>query len=155
MTMSREVYEELVLDHNRNPFHYMLAPEPLTHRGAGFNPSCGDELSVSLRIEDGVIREAGFEGVGCSISIAAASLMTRALEGLRVSEAEELFQGMTAYLHGNPVALRAGDRAMDQLAWIRPDAPDRIKCANLPWFILHAALHRDGRTVCTEPGGTP
>ncbi|MBF0339828.1 MAG: SUF system NifU family Fe-S cluster assembly protein [Magnetococcales bacterium] len=152
MKMDRELYEEVILDHNRNPFHYMQIPANTTHRACGFNPTCGDEFSVSLRIEDGVIQAAGFEGVGCSVSVASTSMMTEALEGLRVDEAEKLMRQMTAFLHGHPVAPEAEARPLGKLELVGGflDYPDRIKCANLAWFILHAALQHNTQTISTE-----
>ncbi|MBF0192023.1 MAG: SUF system NifU family Fe-S cluster assembly protein [Magnetococcales bacterium] len=152
MKADRELYEEVILDHNRNPFHYMQMPAQTTHRAHGFNPTCGDEFTLALQIEDGVIRHAGFDGVGCSISVAAASMMTETLEGLSVSEAEALFRQMTAFLHGDPAATNAEAKPLGKLELVGDflDYPDRIKCANLAWFILHAALKRDDTTICTE-----
>ncbi|MBF0272149.1 MAG: SUF system NifU family Fe-S cluster assembly protein [Magnetococcales bacterium] len=152
MKPDRDLYEEVILDHNRNPFHYMHTPPNTTHRAHGFNPTCGDEFTLSLQIEDGVIQHAGFDGAGCSVSVAAASMMTEVLEGLSVPEAETLFQQMTAFLHGDPVTPRAKDRPLGKLELVGGflDYPDRIKCANLAWFILHAALKQDSKTISTE-----
>ncbi|MBF0626607.1 MAG: SUF system NifU family Fe-S cluster assembly protein [Magnetococcales bacterium] len=150
--LDRELYEEVILDHNRNPFHYMALPANITHRGHGFNPTCGDEFTLSLQVEEGVIREAGFEGAGCSVSVAATSMMTEVLAGLRIDEAESLFRQMTAFLHQDPVDPQDGARPLGKLELVGGflDYPDRIKCANLPWFILHAALKREAGTICTE-----
>lgn len=152
MKMDRDLYEEVILDHNRNPFHYMQIPPNTTHQAYGFNPTCGDEFTLSLRIEDGMIQEAGFDGVGCSVSVAATSMMTEALAGLSVHEAEIMFHQMTAFLHGDPVTPHAKTKPLGKLELVGGflDYPDRIKCANLAWFILHAALKKDANTICTE-----
>lgn len=152
MNIDRDLYEETILDHNRNPFHYLHIPSNTTHYAYGFNPTCGDEFSLSLQIEDDIIQEVGFDGVGCSVSVAATSMMTEALVGLNVHEAEALFQQMTAFLHGDSAPPHTEARPLGKLELVGGflDYPDRIKCANLSWFILHAALNRAAHTVCTE-----
>ncbi|MBF0296192.1 MAG: SUF system NifU family Fe-S cluster assembly protein [Magnetococcales bacterium] len=152
MKTDRDLYEEMILDHNRNPFHYMHMPPGTNHRAYGFNPMCGDELTLHLRIEDDVIQEAGFEGVGCAVSVASTSMMTEALEGLSIHEAEALFHRMTSFLHGTQTTLSEEEQALGKLELLGGilDYPDRIKCANLAWFILHAALQNDTGTICTE-----
>ncbi|MEO5341539.1 MAG: SUF system NifU family Fe-S cluster assembly protein [Magnetococcus sp. MYC-9] len=151
MRADRDLYEETILDHNRNPFHYMRMPENTSHRAYGFNPVCGDEFTLRLRIEEGIIREAGFEGVGCAVSVASTSMMTKILEGLSAREAEGMVQRMTSFLHGDPFS-DAEERALGPLGLLGGvlDHPDRIKCANLAWFILRAALQQERGTVCTE-----
>lgn len=151
MKTDRDLYEETILDHNRHPFHYMQMPPDASHSAYGFNPLCGDEFTVSLRIEEGIIREAGFEGVGCAVSVASTSMMTQVLEGLSMTEAETMVQRMTTFLHGDPPQ-GGEERPLGQLELLGGvlDYPDRIKCANLAWFILRAALQQDARTVCTE-----
>ncbi|MBF0145656.1 MAG: SUF system NifU family Fe-S cluster assembly protein [Magnetococcales bacterium] len=152
MKIDRELYEEMILDHNRRPVHYMQIPRDANHHACGFNPLCGDEFTIHLRIEDGVIREAGFEGVGCAVSVASTSMMIESLEGLHMDEAEARFRRMTAFLHGDSAI---SDEEIQNLGKLQVlggvlDFPDRIKCANLAWFILHAALKKDDNTVCTE-----
>lgn len=90
----RSLYEEVILDHNRNPRNFQKDPPGSTHHARGFNPLCSDEFRVHLRVEDGVIRDIGFEGAGCAISTASASLMTEAVKGKTVEEAEQLFRSV-------------------------------------------------------------
>ena len=80
MSDLRALYEEVVLDHNRRPRNFQKRPEGSNHRARGYNPVCGDEFTVHLKVEDGVIKDVGFEGAGCAISTASASLMTEALK---------------------------------------------------------------------------
>lgn len=150
MNVDRELYEEVILDHNRNPFHYMEMPSVTTHKGYGFNPLCGDEFTLLLRVEEGIIREAGFAGVGCALSVASASLMTEALEGMAVPEAEALVRRMNGFLHGDhPEGEELPPPGLTILGGVL-EHPDRIKCANLAWHVLRAALRNEDVTVCTE-----
>lgn len=147
MSIDRDFYEEEILDHNRHPYHYMEIPPGATHKGYGFNPLCGDEFTLHLEIDSGIIRQAGFEGVGCALSVASASLMTEAAEGLTTDEAERLFQRMNDLFHGIGEGVELGK--LELLAGVR-EVPHRIKCANLAWHILHASIHSDPVPVCTE-----
>ncbi|WP_130472115.1 Fe-S cluster assembly sulfur transfer protein SufU [Candidatus Magnetaquicoccus inordinatus] len=152
MKIDRDLYEDTILDHNRNPFHYMFLPQNSNHKAYGFNPLCGDEFTINLRIADGVIQEAGFEGVGCAISVASTSMMIEVLEGLNMMEATALAQRMMAFFHGEVTSSHDAELPPGQLALLGGvfDHPERIKCANLAWFILHAALQKESNTVCTE-----
>ena len=92
MNELREIYEDLILDHNRSPRNYPKIPVGTNHSAHGFNPFCGDEFKVHLSIEDGVVKDVGFEGGGCAISTASASMMTEAVKGKSVAEVEKLFK---------------------------------------------------------------
>jgi nitrogen fixation NifU-like protein len=144
----RDLYQEVIVDHGRRPRNFGPLPDA-SHRAEGFNPLCGDRLTLSLKVVDGRIEDARFEGVGCAISTASASLMTEALKGLGVEAAEALFAGfhvmLTAAGHGAP----AGLGKLEVLAGVR-EFPSRIKCATLAWHTLHAALHAEDRPVSTE-----
>ena len=87
----RDLYQEVILDHNKRPRNFRILPQP-THHADGVNPLCGDRISVFLDIEDGIIRDIAFQGAGCAISSASASLMTEALKGKPVAEVEHLFE---------------------------------------------------------------
>lgn len=146
----RALYEEMILDHNRNPRNFLKKPLASTHHAHGFNPVCNDEFHVHLRIADGVIQEAGFEGAGCAISTASASLMTEAIKGRRIEDVRRLFQGV----HG---LLTQGDQP-EELGKLRilagaRDYPMRVKCATLAWHVLNAALDNRAGTVSTEDQG--
>lgn len=150
MDMLRDLFEETVLDHNRHPRHFMERPEGTNHQAYGFNPLCGDEFWLHLAVdEEGVIREAGFDGVGCAISVATVSLMVEHLPGLTVARAEALFETMRGFLVGDRAELPPGHETLALLAGVRA-FPTRIKCATLGWHVLHAALGNAPETVCTE-----
>jgi nitrogen fixation NifU-like protein len=148
MAYLRELYEETILDHNRNPRNYMCVPEGGNRHAHGFNPVCNDEFTVHLRVEDGIIRDAGFEGAGCAISTASASLMTESIKGKTEAEARALFEDMHHLLMAGGEA--GGVGKLEVLAGVR-EYPMRIKCATLPWHTLRAALDREQETVTTEP----
>ena len=151
MSDLRELYEEVILDHNRNPRNYPKKPEGCNHSGHGFNPLCGDEFQIHLKVEDDVIDDLGFEGAGCAISTASASLMTEALKGKTVAEAEALFKEVHKLLTeekqvGDPTDLLG---KLTVLTGVK-EYPMRVKCATLAWHTMHAALMNEGDTVCTE-----
>jgi nitrogen fixation NifU-like protein len=146
----RALYEEVILDHNRRPRHYGRIPPGANRRAEGFNPLCGDQITLHLAVEDGVIRDVGFEGKGCAISKASASLMVESLIGKTEREAEAFFRGMHALLtgEGEPLPYAAlGKLAV--LAGVR-DYPARVKCATLAWHTLQSALENRAEPVTTE-----
>ncbi len=149
MAELRDLYQQVIVDHNRHPRH-RGKPAHHTHEAAGNNPLCGDRITVYVQVEDGVIRDIGFEGAGCAISTASASLMTGAVVGKPVAEAERLF---TAF-HEMVVSpdAPADPRALGKLAAFAAvrGFPARVKCANLAWHTLHAALQASGASVSTE-----
>lgn len=144
MSELRELYQEVILDHNRNPRNFRRIESP-THYAEGYNPLCGDRVHVFLTLEDGVVRDVAFEGDGCAISTASASIMTEALVGRSLSELESLYEAF----HG--VVTRGGeiDPALGKLsvlAGVR-EFPSRVKCATLPWHTLQAALKQQARAT--------
>ena len=153
MNELRELYEELILDHNRNPRNYPRNPAGANHSAHGFNPLCGDEFHVHLRVQGGVIEDVGFEGAGCAISTASASLMTEALKGKSVDQAEVLFANVHRLLTdeseqdtSDPSALLG---KLSVLMGVK-EFPLRVKCATLAWHTMNAALNEDKDTVTTE-----
>ena len=144
----RELYEEVILDHNRNPRNFMVEPEGANRHAHGYNPVCNDEFTVHLKVEDGVVTAAGFEGAGCAISTASASLMTEAIKGKTEAEVKALFQNIHALLTQEETAADVGKLRV--LAGVHA-YPMRIKCATLPWHTLRAALDRESETISTEP----
>lgn len=146
----RELYQETILDHNKNPRNFRSMPDA-THHLEGFNPLCGDRLHVYLKIENGVIRDASFEGQGCAISKSSASLMTMAVKGKTLEEAEKIFQNfhqlVTSDIQTPPDTTALGKLAV--FSGVR-EFPARIKCAILPWHTLNAAMHQQTGTVSTE-----
>lgn len=146
----RSLYEQVVLDHNRRPRNFQHEPAAVTHRAHGFNPVCNDEFTVQLRVENGVVCDLGFQGAGCAISTASCSLMTEAVKGKPVAEAERLFRDMQQLLTEGGNDHDLGKLAI--LAGVR-EFPMRVKCATLAWHVLHAALARKVGTISTEDEG--
>jgi len=147
----RELYEEVILDHNRNPRNYPKKPGDCNRTAHGFNPLCGDEFQIHLTVDDGVIRDVGFEGAGCAISTASASLMTEAVKGKPVAEAEALFEEVHRVLTeegqvGDPEELLG---KLTVLTGVK-EYPMRVKCATLAWHTMHAALNDKPDLVTTE-----
>lgn len=149
MSDLRDLYQELILDHNRRPRNFGRLTDA-NHHAEGFNPLCGDKLTVYLKLVDGVIESVSFEGTGCAISTASASLMTEALKGKTEQEARSLFEGLRALLTTDErkrTAVPLGK--LEVLAGVR-EFPVRVKCAMLAWHTLNAALHDETRPVSTE-----
>ena len=147
----RELYEEVILDHNRNPRNYPKKPQGCNHSAYGFNPLCGDEFHVHLKLNGDVIEDVGFEGAGCAISTASASLMTEAVKGKKLAEVDLLFDEVHQLLTeekqvGDPSNLLG---KLTVLTGVK-EFPMRVKCATLAWHTMHAALHDEEGTVCTE-----
>jgi nitrogen fixation NifU-like protein len=140
MSELNELYQEVILDHNRRPRNFGPLPTA-THRANGHNPLCGDKLTLALEIQGNQIVNARFEGSGCAISKASASLMTDAIKGHSLAEAETLFQAfhlMVTTPIGDPVdESQVGKLAV--LAGVR-EFPTRVKCASLAWHTMKAAL---------------
>jgi len=143
----RALYEEVILDHNRNPRNYPKNPPGASHHAHGYNPLCGDEFTLHLRIDNGVIADAGFEGAGCAISTASASLLTEAVKGKTVDDARRLFVGVQRLLTGEEAPGEIGKLRV--LAGVR-EFPMRVKCATLPWHTFAAALDDRADTISTE-----
>ena len=143
----RELYQEVIFDHNRNPrnFHAM---EDASHSADGHNPLCGDQLTVYARVKDDKVEEVSFVGHGCAISTASASLMTEAVKGMSIAEVEALFQDMHAMLtEKHPEARDFGK--LEVLSGVR-EFPARVKCATLAWHTLHNAITLARDTARTE-----
>ena len=142
----RELYQEVIFDHNRNPRNYRPLPAA-SHHADGHNPLCGDQLTVYLRINNDVIEDVSFVGHGCAISTASASLMTEAVKGKTVAEVEALFKDFHALLTDTPPERDFGKLAV--LTGVR-EFPARVKCATLAWHTLHNALIGDHSPAHTE-----
>ena len=142
----RELYQEVILDHNKHP-HNCRTMDDANRCAHGNNPLCGDQLTVYLKIEDGYIADVSFEGQGCAISTASASLMTDYLHGKSEQDANALFQRVHQMLIGNSDADDLGKLAV--LSGVR-DYPARVKCATLAWHTVSAALAKDDEVVSTE-----
>ena len=146
----QNLYRELILDHSRNPRHFGRLSDA-THTADGINPLCGDKLRLYLRVDDrGRIESSSFEGSGCAISVASASLMTDTVTGLPVEQAESCYEELTQRLTSDGVA--TSDASLDQLRALDGVRayPSRVKCATLAWHALHAALENDRSPASTE-----
>ena len=145
-----DLYQEVILDHNRRPRNYGPLPDA-THSAKGHNPLCGDKLTLSLKIEGDRITGVSFEGSGCAISKSSASLMTDAIKGQTIDEATGLFdrfhQMVTTPIDQPVDEDKVGKLAV--LAGVR-EFPARVKCASLPWHTLKAALTQAHEPVKTE-----
>lgn len=146
MTDLRELYQETIFDHYRQPRNFGQL-EGANRKAEGYNPLCGDKVALYLQVEDGVIRDAHFEGSGCAISIASASLMTESLKGKREEEALCLLNKFHDLVTGIATADDLGKLAA--LAGVR-GFPQRIKCATLAWHAMKAALDNVEESVTTE-----
>jgi nitrogen fixation NifU-like protein len=139
-----DLYQEMILDHNKRPRNFQVLENP-SHEAEGYNPLCGDRLTVFLNIEAERIAEIGFQGSGCAISRASASLMTDAVKGRSVGEARDLFERFHKMVTTPPECGVEDMGKLSVLAGVR-EFPVRVKCASLAWHTLKAALDRDGRT---------
>ena len=144
----RDLYEEVILDHNRHPRNYPRRPEGANRSAHGFNPLCGDDVALHLKIEDGVVIDAGFEGSGCAISTASASLLTEAIKGKTEADVEALFNEMHTMLTDGGDASDAIGK-LTVLSGVK-EYPMRVKCATLAWHTLYAALTQSKNSVTTE-----
>ena len=145
----RDLYQEVIFDHNRNPRNFRVIENP-SREVEGFNPLCGDRLTLFLDIDDGVITDASFQGSGCAISTASVSLMTEIIKGKTEQEAEELFTKFHEMTTGKSedVSLETiGKLAV--LAGVR-EYPARVKCATLAWHTLDAAIKNEADSISTE-----
>jgi nitrogen fixation NifU-like protein len=145
----RELYQQVILDHNRNPrnFRTMDDPDGFAH---GNNPLCGDQIDVYLRIREGVVEDVSFDGHGCAICTASASLMTVALKGMSESDAETLFNSFHhALTEDEPCPEDVPLGKLEVLKGVK-DYPVRVKCATLAWHTFDAALKKLQGEVTTE-----
>ena len=144
-----DLYQETILDHNRQPRNFGALPG--ANRSAeGFNPLCGDRVTVALRVEDGILKDIRFEGSGCAISKASASMMTESMKGRTRAEAEALFQQFHRLLTGEPAP--PDEAALGKLVVFSgvKEFPVRVKCATLAWHTLRSALENAHQVATTE-----
>jgi nitrogen fixation NifU-like protein len=150
MSDLRELYQTTILDHNKQPRNFRV-PAGANREAAGHNPLCGDRVTVHVQLEDGVVKDVGFQGAGCAISTASASLMTQAVKGRSLAEVEKIFDAFHELVTSSP------QREIDEgsvgklavLAGVR-EYPVRVKCATLAWHTLRAALAGKHEPVKTE-----
>lgn len=142
-----DLYQEVILDHNRRPRNFRKIEAP-SHHAEGYNPLCGDRLNLYVQLTGDVITDMAFEGSGCAISKASASLMTDALKGKTVAEADSLFQRFHRVVTTPPDQPVEDLGKLSVLAGVR-EFPVRVKCASLAWHTMKAALDRE-QIVSTE-----
>jgi len=141
------LYREVILEHNRHPRHFHALEDGRS--AEGHNPLCGDRLRVYVRLHDSIIADASFQGFGCAIAMASASLMTDSVAGRTIDEAVALFERLRAVLHQPESASVDEIGPLSALAGVRK-FPARVKCATLPWQALLAAARSDKEIVSTE-----
>jgi nitrogen fixation protein NifU and related proteins len=144
----RELYQEVILEHSKSPRNYRELPAA-SRKAEGYNPLCGDHFTLYLNLEGDAIRDITFQGSGCAISKASASMMTQSVKGKTAQEAEKLFESFHKLVtgHGNGNQAELGKLAVFSGV---SEFPVRVKCATLAWHALRAALEGKGETVSTE-----
>ena len=144
----RELYQEVIFDHYKRPRNRGALDAP-THRAEGHNPLCGDQVTIYLDVDGGVVKDVRFEGAGCAIATASASLMTEALKGRSVDEVESLFRQFHDLVTDESAHATPDLGKLEVLAGVR-EFPARVKCATLAWHTLNAALRNRHEPVSTE-----
>lgn len=146
----RDLYQQVIVDHSKRPRNFRVV-EGANRRVDGYNPLCGDKITIFLRIEDGVVKDLSFQGSGCAISTASASLLTEALKGKTLDEAEALFESFHDLVTGLQPS-HEEPAALGKLVAFSGvcDYPTRVKCATLAWHTLRAALKGEDQPVSTE-----
>lgn len=150
MTALRELYQEVILDHNKSPRNYGRMENP-DRKIDGYNPLCGDHFTLFVKLEDGLIKDISFDGAGCAISKASASVMSAEVKGKTIEEAEELFRRFHALVRGE-LDPSSNFEELGRLAAFSgvSEYPARVKCATLAWHTLHTALTTEERRTSTE-----
>jgi len=140
MTDPRELYQQVILEHNKKPRNFGKL-DPCTHYAHGLNPLCGDDIEITLVVEDGIVHDLKFQGHGCAISQASSSLMTVNVKGKPVAEAEKMVEQFREMIRGK-LDPATDPHILGKLTLFQgvKDLPSRVKCAVLPWATLHSAL---------------
>lgn len=151
MSELMDLYQEVILDHNKRPRNFGKLEDPDRY-AEGDNPLCGDQLKLYLRMDGDRVAEIRFDGTGCAISTASASLMTEAVQGKTIAEIADLFESFHELLTGDPSIVAEAAPALGKLAVFSGvrEFPVRVKCATLAWHTLQASLKGEGETVTTE-----
>jgi len=150
MSDLRELYQDTILDHHKKPRNFRKL-EGASRMLEGYNPLCGDKVTIFVKLEGNVIRDVAFQGAGCAISTASASMMTETLKGKTVDEAEEIFENFHKLITAKDT-VGVDEDMLGKLAvfgGVR-EFPMRVKCATLAWHTFHGALHGEQRPVSTE-----
>ena len=146
----QDLYQDIIMDHNRRPRNFGPVEQP-THKKEGYNPLCGDQIELELKIVDGIVVDVGFTGVGCAISKSSASMMTEEIKGKTLEVVTSMFEQFRRMITVN----NESDLDVDLLGDLEilqgvSRYPARIKCATLAWHTLNSALEGDEDTVTTE-----
>jgi nitrogen fixation NifU-like protein len=150
MSDLRELYQELIIDHSKRPRNFRVL-EGADRKSDGYNPLCGDKVTVFLELEGDRVKDISFQGSGCAISTSSASVMTESVKGKSLTEAEALFEIFHQLVTGKPPAAGTAPE-LGKLAVFSgvSEFPARVKCATLAWHTLHAAIQGQGEPVSTE-----
>jgi nitrogen fixation NifU-like protein len=149
MSDLRDLYQEVILDHTKKPRNFRKL-ETANHRAVGHNPLCGDKVTIYVDVEDGVIKDISFQGQGCAVSTASASVLTESVKGRTPAEAEALFQRFHDLVTGKPEASAGPELGKLAIFAGVQKYPVRVKCATLPWHTLRAAFEEKAEAVSTE-----
>jgi nitrogen fixation NifU-like protein len=144
----RELYQDVILEHSKAPRNYRELPAA-NHKAEGYNPLCGDHFMLYLDLDGDIIRDIGFQGSGCAISKASASMMTQILKGKSKQDAEKLFAEFHKLVTGQANGNKADIGKLAVFSGVS-EFPVRVKCATLAWHTLHAALEGQQEAVSTE-----
>jgi nitrogen fixation protein NifU and related proteins len=150
MSDLRELYQELIIDHSKRPRNFKVL-ETANRKLEGYNPLCGDKITLFLELEHDRVKNVSFQGSGCAISTASASVLTESVKGKTLAEVQALFEVFHEMVMGKPPAV-GNVPELGKLAVFSgvSEFPARVKCATLAWHTLHAALQGTGETVSTE-----
>ena len=148
MSELRDLYQEVILDHSKSPRNFRTLGRP-AHHAEGYNPLCGDRVTVYVELDGETIKDVAFQGSGCAISTASASLMTQSLKGRTLAEAESVFGAFHELVTGKD-SLQTGDLGKLAVFTGVREFPVRVKCATLAWHTLRAALQDEQEPVTTE-----
>jgi nitrogen fixation NifU-like protein len=144
-----ELYQQVIVDHSKRPRNFRIL-DGASRKVEGYNPLCGDKVTIYVKLRDGVVEDISFQGSGCAISTASASLLTEALKGRTLADAEALFESFHELVTG--LQPEHEEAKLGKLAAFSGvcDYPTRVKCATLAWHTLRAALKGEGKAVSTE-----
>ncbi len=143
-----DLYQQIIIEHNRSPRNFRVVPDA-TRSADGDNPLCGDRITLYVKLDGDVITDISFQGSGCAISKASASMLTAAVKGKTIAEADELFEEFHALINGDAAHSEEHLGKLIVFAGVR-EYPARVKCAGLAWHTLHAALKQEATVVSTE-----
>lgn len=149
MTDLQDLYQDLILDHGRRPRNFRRLEEA-DRSAEGYNPLCGDKVKVYVKMDGDVVKDISFEGAGCAISTASASIMTEILKGKTRAEAEKLFETFHDLVTGKPAKLDSPELGKLAVFSGVSEFPIRVKCATLSWHTLRAAINGAGEVISTE-----